>query len=196
MNSAAHPRPALLAVAAVLVLFAAPAAGQQAGAPPQDEDIVYVNSQEIIRQAPGANEAQQTWSRELEEYRAEVQALAAEVDSLRQELDSQRDMLNDEAVERREQEIQQKQQQLAQRAQQLEQRAAQRREELLGPILQEVGTVIEQIRAENGYDVVLDISSSGVRAAAPRLDITDLVLERLRQQSDAGGAASGGGSGS
>lgn len=194
MESVPRTRPALLALAAALTVGVIPASGQEAAAPPQDADVVYVNSQEIIRQAPGASEAQQTWSRELEEYRSEVEALAAEVDSLRQALESQRDMLNEEAVERREQEIQQKQQQLGQRAQQLEQRAAQRREELLGPILQEVGTVIEAVRAEHGYDLVLDISSSGVRAAAPRLDVTDLVLERLRRQSEDGNAAGGSGS--
>lgn len=189
-------RAAAFGVAVLLALSVAPASAQEAAAPPEDADFVYVNSQEILRQAPGASEAQQTWSRELEEYRSEVQELAAEIDSLQQTLESQRDMLSPEAVERREQEIRQKQQELSQRAQELEQRAARRREELLGPILQEVGAVIEQIRAEHGYDMVFDISTSGVRAAAPRLDITDLVLRRLRAQRSGSDTSSGGGSGS
>lgn len=189
-------RAAAFGVAVLLALSVAPASAQEAAAPPEDTDFVYVNSQEILRRAPGASEAQQTWSRELEEYRSEVQDLAAEIDSLRQTLESQRDMLSQEAVERREQEIQQKQQELSQRARELEQRAAQRREELLGPILQEVGAVIEQIRAEHGYGMVFDISSSGLRAAAPRLDITDLVLRRLRAQRSGSDTPSDGGSGS
>lgn len=184
-------RTTFLACAALCVAGVAPVAAQQGGAPP-DAEFVYINSQEILRQAPGASEAQQTWSRELQEYRSEVQQLAAEVDSMRQALESRRDMLNEQAVQRREQQIQQKQQELTRRAQELEQRAAQRREELLGPILQRVGRVIEEIRSENGYTMVFDIATSSLRAAAPRLDITDLVLQRLREQQGGGGAGSGG----
>lgn len=185
-------RTVVSALAGLVTLGLAPASAQQAPTAPQDADYVYVDSQEILQQAPGASEAQQTWSQELEQYRTEVQALAAEIDSLQQALESQRDMLNEQAIQRREQEIQQKREELSRRARQLEQQAARRREELLGPILQRVGTVIEQIRSENGYDMVFDISSTGLRAAAPRLDITDLVLQRLREQGAAADTSSGG----
>jgi outer membrane protein len=185
-------RTVVSALVGLVTLGLAPASGQEAPTPPQDADFVYIDSQEILQQAPGASEAQQTWSREIEQYRSEVQALAAEIDSLRQSLESQRDMLNEEATQRREQEIQQKQEELSRRARQLEQQAARRREELLGPILQRVGTVIEQIRSENGYDMVFDISSTGLRAAAPRLDITDLVLRRLQERGAAADTSSGG----
>ncbi len=185
-----------LGLAVLLATGTASAAAQGTGGAPPDADIVYVDSQEILRQAPGASEAQQTWSEELEGFRAEVEALASEIDSLRQSLESQREGLDDQALRRREREIQQRRQELTRRARELEERATRRREELLDPILQRVGAVIERIRAENGYDMVFDVAASGVRAAAPRLDVTDLVLERLRREAAGEDAASGGGSGS
>lgn len=181
----------LLTAVALLVGGMSGLSAQQTAGPPEDADVVYVNSQQVLQQAPGASEAQQTWNQEVEGYRTEVQELAAEIDSMRQSLEQQRDVLNDSAIQRREQEIGQKQQELNQRAQQLEERAAERRDELLGPILQRVGQVIEGIRAERGYSMVFDISASGVRAADPQLDITDLVIERLQEDTPEADAGSG-----
>lgn len=181
----------LLTAVALLVGGMSGLSAQQTAGPPEDADVVYVNSQQVLQQAPGASEAQQTWNQEVEGYRTEVQELAAEIDSMRQSLEQQRDVLNDSAIQRREQEIGQKQQELNQRAQQLEERAAERRDELLGPILQRVGQVIEGIRAERGYSMVFDISASGVRAADPQLDITDLVIERLQEDTPETDAGSG-----
>ena len=182
-----------LATAALSALFVAGlgaghAAAQEGGGdeqpapPPENTQFVYIDSQQILQQAPGASEAQQTWSRELAQYRSEVQQLAAEIDSMQSNLEQQREMLNQAAIERRQQEIARKQQELRQRAQELEQRAAQRQQELLGPILDQVRTVIAQIREEQGYTMVFDASAAGVLAADPRLDITDLVIRRLQER--------------
>lgn len=162
--------------------------------PPENTSFVYVNSQEILQQAPGASEAQQTWSRELAQYRGEVQQLAAEVDSMQGALEQQQDMLNQSAVERRRQEIAQKRQELQRRAQELEQKASQRQQELLGPILDQVRDVIEEIRSERGYRLVLDASAAGVLAADPSYDITGLVIQRLQERQARGEDGSSGGS--
>lgn len=183
----------LVAVGAgVLPADAQQAQDEQAASPPADTEFVFIDSQAILQEAPGATEAQQTWSRELAQYRSEVQQLAAELDSMQSSLEQQRDMLNASAVERRQQEIAQKRQDLQQRAQQLEQRAAQRQQELLGPILDQVRAVISEIREEQGYTMVFDASAAGVLAADPRLDITDLVIERLQERQAQGQGASSG----
>ncbi len=55
------------------------------------------------------------------------------------------------------------------------------------PILENVTRLIEQIRTENNYSMVFDISTDGVVAAAPELDITDVVLQRLGTSAPAAG---------
>ena len=57
--------------------------------------------------------------------------------------------------------------------------AQQRQQELLGPILEQVGAVIETLRSEGNYSIVLDASKEGLVAADTTLDITDAVLARL-----------------
>src|SRR5205807_6493689 len=59
-----------------------------------------------------------------------------------------------------------------------------RQAELVKPIMQRVQTVIEAIRAEDGYAVILDVGAqvSVVVAADKKLDLTDRVLARLRTQ--------------
>lgn len=184
-------RAAVFLAAALLAPLGAHLQAQEgASSPPADADFVFVNTQAILQQAPGADQARDTWASELEEYRAEVEQLRTEIDSLGTELGQQREMLGEEAVARREQEIRQKQQELAQRVQELEQQAAQRQQELLGPILEQVQAVLQEIREEEGYTMVFDASAAGVLVADPRLDITELVIERLQAQS--GGAASPG----
>lgn len=157
--------------------------------PPAGTQMVFVNTQAILPQVPGAREAQEQWQQELQGYNAEVQRLRTEVDSLLAAYRQQEAMLSAEAREERQQEIIDRQQQLQQRAAELEQRAGQRQQELLAPILDRVGEVIEEVRQERNYTIVFDIAGSGVVAADPSLDITALVLERIQTQ-EASAAAS------
>ena len=64
----------------------------------------------------------------------------------------------------------------------LEQTATRRQNELMAPIMEQVRKVLEDIRAEDGYSVILssEPGSSPILAADKNLDITDRVVARLR----------------
>ncbi len=157
--------------------------------PPPGTQMVFVNTQAILPQVPGAREAQETWQEELQGYNAEVQRLRVEVDSLLAAYRQQEAMLSAQAREQRQQEIIDRQQQLQQRATELEQTANQRQQELLAPILDRVGQVIEAVRQERNYTIVFDISGSGVVAADPSLDVTALVLEKIGTEESSANAS-------
>lgn len=196
--SSTPARTSLLALA-MAVVSAGALSAQQAGPeaePPEGAQFVYINSQQLLQQAPGATEAQQTWQQEMARYRTEVQQLQTELDSLQQEYQRREGMLSEEARQRRQEEIAQKRQQLQSRVQELEQQAQQRQQELLGPILEQVQDVIADLRAERGFTMVFDANAAGLLAADPRLDITGLVVERLREsQGDGDGGQDGGDAG-
>lgn len=154
--------------------------------PPPGSQFVFVNTQAILPQVPGAQAAQEQFNEELATYNTEVQELREEVDSLLTVYRQQEAMLSDDAKNERQQEIIQKQQDAQARASQLEQQATQRQQELLQPILERLGSVIEEVRAERNYTVVFDVSAAGVVAADPALDITPLVLERLTAAGSSG----------
>lgn len=164
--------------AAVAVVCTAPTLRAQE-LPTTGTPIVYVRGQELLQQAPGASEAARTFERELADMRTELQQQATAVDSMLQDYQRQEVLLSPQAKEQKQAEITQRRTRLQERQQELDGQAQRRQQELLGPILERVGDVIEQVRSENRYAVVFDASKEGLVAADTTLDITDIVLSRL-----------------
>lgn len=163
--------------AAVLLLSASPVFGQDG--PPSGTTFVYLNSADIIQSTPGAAEAQRTFEREIADMRTELQTQASVVDSLLRDYQRQEALLSPQAKEQKQGEIRTLQSQLETRRLEMEGQAGQRQQELLRPILERVSGVIESVRSERNYAMVFDISTEGVVAADPSLDITELVKGRL-----------------
>ena len=168
--------------AAVLLFFASPVLGQDG--PPAGTTFVYLNSADIIQATPGSVEAQRTFEREIADMRTELQTQATAVDSLLRDYQRQEALLSPQAKEQKQGEIRSLQSQLEQRRLEMENEAGQRQQDLLRPILERVSGVIESIRGERNYAMVFDISTEGVVAADPLLDITDLVKARLGAAAD------------
>ncbi len=168
-------RPFLAALA--VVALAAPLAAAQAPL-----KIAYVNSRQLLAEAPGAEQAQQIFEREMSGYQDEVEklgdslqtAIAGFQRTMRDMTDSHRDSVA--AV------LQQQQNAYQQRVMQLEQAAAQREMELAQPIMQNIQRVLSDVRRDEGYHFIFDIAAQGnpVVAADTTLDITQQVLTRLK----------------
>ena len=176
-------RGAALAAASLVVATSAHAQTDPAATgvnlPPAGTPMVYVNTQAILPVAPGAIDAQLSFQQELTGYEDEMRALGTEIDSLVSAYRRQEALLDQIAKEQKQQEILQAQQAARERQIELEQISEERRQTLLGPILDRVRAVIEEIRAANQYAIVFDLAEAGVVAADPSLDITAAVLERL-----------------
>jgi outer membrane protein len=149
--------------------------------------IAYINSQEILASAPGASEAQQQFDAEVKTYEAEVQQLQEELQGMQQQLAQQQLTLSPEAKANREQQIQAKGQEYQARVSQLSDMANQRRAELVQPVMDRITEVIEQIREEGNYALILDIAAGSVISADPTLDLTQEVLRRLQAAAAPGG---------
>lgn len=163
-----------LFTAAAVALAAVPVSAQDA------PNFAYINSQRIIQEAPGAQEARQAFERDMAEYQAELQQLEEELKGMMDEFEQRQVMMSPEARQNRQQEILQKQREYQQRAEELQERAAQRQNELVEPIMNRIQTVIEELRQERGYTMIFDAAGGALIAADPALDITEEVLSRLR----------------
>ena len=146
--------------------------------------VAYINSQEILLQAPGAEEAQAQFDAEMQGYQAEIQQLETELQNMETSLQQQQLTLSPEARSNREQALQQKFQEYQQRAGQLQQVANERRAALIQPVMDNITAVIEQIREEGAYSLILDASAGSIVSADPALDLTEEVITRL--QADTG----------
>lgn len=158
----------ILAVVPLLLLLA-PIASAQGG------KIVFVDTQAAINAHPAgaqANTLQEQARSEIEGLNQDLQALVAKI-SAGQQLT---------------QEEQARFQQLRTAITSVQERYAQQIQEVVQPALDAVNQVIQQLAEENGYDIVIDSVVAGqeprginlIVYAKPELDITPLVIERVR----------------
>ncbi len=156
---------------------------------PQDRalKLAYINSNEIIAQAPGAQEAQATFDREMASWRTQVQSLSDSLQQMITAYEQQQVMLSPEARQQRQQQIQAKRVEFQQRAADLEVVAQRRQQELVEPIYERITNVLVKVRDENNYTMIFDAAAGALIAADTALDITDAVIDRLRAQDSASG---------
>lgn len=165
------------AVAASMLALASGVSGAQA-----PTRIAYVNPQALFENAPGRTEAEAAFRRETEGYRTELNRMSEALNKLVGDYQRDEAKLAAADKERRQRAIQAKEDSLRGRQQQLEQQAGQRQNELMAPIMESVRKVLEDIRSEDGYAMILssEPGSSPILAADKNLDITERVVARLK----------------
>ncbi|HSW31669.1 MAG TPA: OmpH family outer membrane protein [Longimicrobiales bacterium] len=171
--------------AALALVFALAAGTAEA----QTLKIGYINSQEILEKAPGAKEAQQAFERDMQGFTTEAQQLQDELARMQQQLAQQELTLSPEAKRNRQQQIQTKAQEAQTRMAEMDQIAARRRSELVQPVMDKITAVIEKMREEGSYSVILDVAAGSIIAADPALDLTAEVLRRLETAAPPTGGA-------
>jgi outer membrane protein len=169
-----------IALATSLILVGI--AGAQAPAAPAK--IGYINSAQLLAQAPGRAEAEAQFEREVGVYRQQIQRMDDSLRTLMTAFDRESPKLDSATRETRRTSIGQKEVEYQQRARGLDSTMQARQAQLVKPIMERVQAVIESIRAEDNYAVILDVGAqvSVVVAADKRLDLTDRVLARLKSQ--------------
>ncbi len=175
----------LVSLAAVAALAVAPpvAAAQGPSPAPGPLKIAYINSREILQRTPGYAVAESTYLKEVDGYRTEIQKLQQQLDSAVTAFDQQSIALSPAARQTKQRELQTMQQRMETRTNELQDRARQREQELLAPIQARVNSIIQGLRAELNYALILDADAAGglIAAADPALNITARVLQRLSQ---------------
>ena len=151
-----------------------------ASAEAQTLKIGYINSQQILQNAPGAAEANAAFQSDLAGFEAEAQQLQDELIGMQQQLEQQQLTLSPEAKRNREQQIAQRAQEAQARMAELDQQANTRRAELVQPVMDRIGE-------EGNYALILDTASGSIIAADPALDLTDEVIRRLQAAATAPG---------
>ena len=169
-------RSALLA-ASMTTLAGSVAAAQQA-----PHRIAYVNPQALFQNAPGREQAEETFKRETDGYRAELAKMSDALTVMVSNYQKEEAKLTAADKERRQRAIAAKEDSVRGRQQQLEQIAGQRQNELMAPIMEAVRKVLEDIRVEDGYAMIIssEPGNSPILAADKNLDITERVVARLK----------------
>jgi outer membrane protein len=176
-------RASSIALATSLILVGT-AGAQASQSPPAPAKIGYINSAQLLAQAPGRAEAEAQFEKEVGVYRLQIQRMDDSLRTLMAAFERDGPKLDSTTRETRRTSIGQKEVEYQQRARGLDSTMQARQAQLVKPIMERVQTVIEAIRAEDNYAVILDVGAqvSVVVAADKRLDLTDRVLARLKSQ--------------
>ena len=144
--------------------------------------IAYVNLQEVLRRTPGYVAAESTYRKIVTGYQAELQRLQQQLDSAVQAFDQQSIVLSPAARQTKQKDLQSMQQRMAQRQQTLQDSAQAKEDELMEPLRGRINSIIQGIRAENNFSLIIDADAGGgfLLAADPALNITARVLQRLQ----------------
>jgi len=144
--------------------------------------IAFVNSQALMPAAPGYAAAEATLSKEGEGFRTQLQKLQDSVNKMLTDYQKAEPSLTAAVKDSRQKAIQSLETDLQAKQLQFQQQFAARQNEVMAPITDAVKKVLDDIREEGGYAMILDNApgASNIVSADKNLDITDKVVSRLR----------------
>ena len=174
-------RAGFLALATSLIVAGTAAAQAQSATAGK---IAYINSAQLLREAPGRAEAEAQFDREVGVYRQQIQRMDDSLRVLVASFERDAPRLDSAARETRRKSVGQREVEYQTRARGLDSTMQARQAQLVKPIMERVQSVIEAIRTEDGYAMIFDVGSqtSVVVAADKKLDLTERVLARLKSQ--------------
>lgn len=146
--------------------------------------VAIINIQDAVTRTQEGQKRLEALQEEFQPKGEALQGKAQEAQTLRQQLQKGANTMSEEAARNLQREIQQKERDLQREQEDLEAEFGRRQQEILNEIFGKVKAVIQKYAREQGYSIVLDISSpqSPVVDAFNELDITSPVIQLYDQQ--------------
>ena len=142
--------------------------------------IAFVNMAILLDNAPGRTQAESTYARETRSYSDQLKRMNDSLNTLFTSYQKAEPTLTAAQKETRQKAMRDLQGALQDKQQQLSQQAQQRQNELMAPIMEQVKKVLDDIRTEDGYAMIITGDPNLILSYDKNLDITDRVVARLR----------------
>jgi outer membrane protein len=169
---------ALVGAATVLVVSqAAPLSAQSA--PPQR--FAYVDTREILNQAPGRAEAEAQLQKEAVVWEAEIKKMQDTMNGMIADFQKKQATFTPAERDKQTKVIQDKQGEFQKRNDEINAEAERRRSEVLQPILDQIKLALEDVRKASALDAIFDVGQNATIVAVDKnLNLSDRVIARLR----------------
>ncbi len=144
--------------------------------------IAYVNTQALLQNAPGRPEAEAAFNKDAQGYQEQLKKMSDSLNAMIASYNKAEPTLTQPQKDTRTNSIRALEQEFQGKQQELQQQASERQNQLMAPIMEEVRKVLEDIRREDGYAMIIanDPGQSVIVASDKNLDITDRVVARLK----------------
>jgi outer membrane protein len=144
--------------------------------------IAFVNAPALLRGMPGYAKAESLWTKEAETADGEMKKLQQTFDSAVAQYQQSQAMMTPSNRSAKEKQLQAQQDSIQTKVNQIRGRVDAKERELLAPMQDRLKAVIDGIRAEGNYAMIIDIGSqvsANIVAYDKSLDITLRVAQRL-----------------
>lgn len=149
----------------------------------QAQKFALVDMEYVMKNIPSYESANEQLSIVSKKWQTEVEAMLLEVQTLYKNYQTELVFLSEEMKVQREEEIIAKEKaanELKRKYFGQDGELFKKRESLIKPIQDEIYTAIQEICREKGYDLIADKSSAlSIIYSTPKLDVSDLVLQKL-----------------
>jgi outer membrane protein len=152
-----------------------------AGAQQTTLKIAFVNSQLLMDAAPGRAAATDLLNKEGQGYQVQLQKMQDSINNLLTKYQKAEPTLSAAAKDAQQKTIQGLETEFQAKQLQFQKQFDDRTKEVMAPITDQVKKVIDDIRVEDGYAIILDNApgAGNIVSADKNLDITDRVISRL-----------------
>lgn len=188
-------RTGMLAMATLVIIGTAPLAAQTPQKPPAASPqqtapagagprIGFINVSALLKGMPGYQQAESTFAKDGEAAQAEAQKIRAVFDSAVATYQQSQAMMTPSNRTAREKQLQVQQDSVQAKLQAIQTRLANRERELLTPMQERLKAIIDGIRAEGNYVMIIDLASTAsenIVSYDKSMDITLRVAQRLAQ---------------
>jgi len=144
--------------------------------------IAFVNSQALMEAAPGRAAATDMLTKEGQGFQTALQKMQDSINGLLSKYQKDEPTLTAAVKESKQKAIQALETEFQAKQVQFQKQFDDRTKEVMAPITDQVKKVIDDIRVEDGYAIILDNApgAGNIVSADKNLDITDRVVSRLR----------------
>lgn len=147
------------------------------------EQVVLVDMDYVMSAIPAYETANEQLEQISKKWQKEIEAILVEVQTMYKNYQTELVFLSDEMKKKREDEIIAKEKEandLKRKYFAPDGELYKKREALVKPIQDEIYNAVQELCEQNGYQVVLDKSSTNnLIFASPKIDISDQLLEKL-----------------
>ena len=144
--------------------------------------IAFVNSQTLMEAAPGRAAATDLLTKEGQGYQTQLQKMQDSINGLLTKYQKDEPTMTAASKDTKQKAIQALETEFQAQQLKFQKQFDERTKEVMAPITDQVKKVIDDIRVEDGYAIILDNApgAGNIVSADKNLDITDRVVSRLR----------------
>lgn len=146
-------------------------------------NIGVIDTTKLFRSSVELRSLQNELEHSMRQKQFELEPLQRRITNLRDEIEEKRFVLSEEELERKERELEELFHEFVEKRDEVTDYLSQRERELMGPVLEKLQSIIEEMGKEEGFDIILE--KDAVVFYAPELDITEKIIQFLDEKEEA-----------